>query len=1291
MKTKTNRILSIMLSLVFVFSCTLPTSSINTSALSDGEKIANLKAAWSDIVIAPDVLLENWYVKDGTWKRSTDVSDGEINGQYFPVFDSADTIGDDGFISMGLASDGVNSTAKPIDIRKYDEIFFYYKLQSGSFNNSIEIVKADAGGKNQGIVFNLSLSAATNWKKCEFKSRLVSSANFNSNTDYLMRAHFKWLSANNTNNNLKVTSVLAVPTFETEFGFDIDNDTESWTLNDWIQKAKKFDFNNYSNGQTVIDLLNEYYYNVEVNFVNAVCVEAYRTNTSGTREAISEDELPVPSRHLLYDNSFDESVKINRNNSTVDIIYCLPNIKKASQLGIHTETQNIQGLKIYTSSVKDAVWNEKSSVYTYPNEQETQASKDIRCTLNEPTMVKYVRFSITKALNNILDITEVYVGGLCSEDVDYNNIFMNSNNSFELSAALKNIESGTVTDAKTDDNRYGSNQNKLKIENITDGVDDTVYDFMIGYANDTSFNLIIDLKQAYTIDRISLKSGSDENYYPTNMKFYVGSTKESVTEDNPTPVKTYTAKTVDGIYEAEFSPVVGQYICIEIIDNACNDYMDLPFNTIVTKNTKIETINGKDVAVVDYEVDTVDNPNNGKRYLLTVVDEISVYGVETTPLMLTDPYEQYTSEIRAAWGNVRHKPEVLLDTFWTCDNPDYSETNRDWSKRSISYGESKTISVDGVKETVNTYTFTGYAPYLIHFPEETNDSGVLSYPTFRNANTNIQVSDYDELYYYAKNDYTATVPVYVVDTANHLLSNSINVGNNWKKYNIDINKLLAVKDTTGMLGRMQTNTATGLSVSTVMGVKKMDYASEFGQDVSDNLSNNTWSLAQWIVAAAGIDFSQYVGGEYVIDAINKIKKAEPEYAALYDLAAVWKTTNKITGTYSLDTVTGVDITQCSSSTIPAEYNFVAGAKINKYTFIGRGANNTFLLQDGYSASATYKGTFNKNAVVYLSYYVPEEVTRDPYIFTTFEGIGAAAAQTGNKVFLTERGKWSLLTSDDLKGPLYDNITSVSKIECDMDTNNNIDATLYLGPVIFAEDSTINTVEGNTIGDYFDKANELNLDAGNYTNEAAFKEARTALAEALNKKNCKIYGHGVVVWHDDSDNKDKNYYTENGINYTAFRVIAQYTCPNVNGKADLSKIIVNGKTYELHSRGILINKNSTKELNIDNYKDQNAKYIYITGDTLTQKYWSIIDNYNGTSTVQFSIALKKINKSNAEDNTHTSRAVMQYYDDNKEVQTIYSKQIQHVTIHDIWKACGTGDWFPGIDFDNKDNWDIIPFD
>lgn len=1252
MKTKTNKILSIILSLAMVFSCTLATFSINASAESDEEKIANLKNAWSQVTIAPDVLLEYWYDNNGTWQKNTNITATEINGNFWPVFDSDNIRGTGGLINKSNGNDGIGSTDNPVDIDDYERIFFYYTLEEKI--TDVQLATTNAEGSTAGVGINITLPAVTQWTEFDLKSALsAQNTKFDGTVSYFMRVHFK-----SVPNNLKMTSVLAVPTFEKEFGFDIDSDTSDWTLNDWLQEAIKFDFNKYSNGQAVVDLLNEYYYNTNTNFVDGIYIEAYRTDASGTPEAITESELSIPTRKLLHDNLLENAVQISRNNSTVDIIFCLPNIKKVSQLGVFTKSQNIKKLNIYTSNIKEAVWNRSNLAFTY-SESADNLSNEISFTFEEFTNVKYIRFSITDAVNSVLDLTEIYARGPLSEDKGYENILLNSNNNFyELSAALKNIESGTVTDAKTDDNRYGSNQNTLKIDNITDGVDDTVYDFMIGYANDTSFNLIIDLKQAYTIDRIALKSGSDKNYYPTKMNFYLGSTKESVTKDNPTPVKTYNAKTEDGIYEAEFSPVVGQYICIEIIDNDCTYY-------------------------TFYE----DGAEVGNQYLLTVVDEISVYGSKFNTISINEGYDQYISEIREAWGNVRHKPEVLLDTFWTKNSTD------NWSSCVTDYGVSTDIYIDGVKETVNTHKFEGIGPYIIHIPEETDASGNLKHSGFQNSDTNIILTDYEEIYYYAKYNYSNTVTVQEVDTGSHPINDYINVSKGWKKYNIDINKLLAVNDTTGKLGRLQMDTATGLSVSTVMGVKKMDYASEFGTDVSDNLSNNNWSIAQWIVAAAGIDFSQYNGGEYVIDAINKVKSDMPEYGALYDLAAVWKTTNKITGTYSLDTVKGVDKTLCSSGNIHDDYNFVADATINKYTFTGRGANNTYLLKDGYSASATYSGNFNNDAVVYLSYYVPEEVTRDPYIFTTFEGIGATAAQTGNKVFLTERGKWSLLTSDNLKGPSYGNITSVSKIECDMDSNSGIGATLYLGPVIFAEDSTINNVTGNTIEDYLAKANELNLEDGVYTNEAVFEAARTALnkaiADVLNSKNCKIIGDASLVWDDGTERK--SYYTENYINYTAFRVFAQYTCPNVNGKADPSRIIVNGNTYNLYSRGILINRNSTAELTVGNYNDLGAKYQPIYGDDLTNRYWEIIDNGDGTSNVVFSIKLIKVNRNNAETKTHTTRAVIQYYGENGILKTIYSKQVQHGTIHDIWQAVGTGSWFPEIDFDNKDNWDVRPFD
>ena len=124
MKTKTNRILSIILSLVFVFSCTLPISSINTSALSDEDKIENLKNAWSQVTIAPNVLLEYWYDNNGTWQKNTNITATKIDGNFWPVFDSDNIRGTRGLINKSNGNDGIGSTDNPVDIDDYERIFF---------------------------------------------------------------------------------------------------------------------------------------------------------------------------------------------------------------------------------------------------------------------------------------------------------------------------------------------------------------------------------------------------------------------------------------------------------------------------------------------------------------------------------------------------------------------------------------------------------------------------------------------------------------------------------------------------------------------------------------------------------------------------------------------------------------------------------------------------------------------------------------------------------------------------------------------------------------------------------------------------------------------------------------------------------------------------------------------------------------------------------------------------------------------------------------------------------------
>ncbi len=124
------------------------------------------------------------------------------------------------------------------------------------------------------------------------------------------------------------------------------------------------------------------------------------------------------------------------------------------------------------------------------------------------------------------------------------------------------------------------------------------------------------------------------------------------------------------------------------------------------------------------------------------------------------------------------------------------------------------------------------------------------------------------------------------------------------------------------------------------------------------------------------------------------------------------------------------------------------------------------------------------------------------------------------------------------------------------------------------------------------------------------------------------------------------------------MFAQYICPGSGDNAELNKIIINGNTYDIVSRSIMLNRTKTDTLTVENYKSLGAVASNVSGEKLSTSYWSLTDNNDGTSTVTFSILMKKINKVNAESKLHTSRALIQYKDYNNSTQKLYSSQVVH---------------------------------
>ena len=566
-------------------------ATTKATLLSTDKGIAQLiKATWLTVKLKPYTLLNYWYDKSsGGWTKIAEgktndylSSEVEMDGNSWLVMDPTNC--KSSLINMGpWMSNNINKTQTPFDIDDYSEMYFYYKSEEDYSSVQLAYCTPEGMAKSAG---SYTLPAAADWTKFDLRSQLISMGvnNYNGENSYFMRMHF----GSGVPTKARLTSIIAVNTWEKEFGINL-NETANWTSSEWIVRASDFDFTQYEGGADFQELIN-YLGSLDMNLIGHVPVTANRVDATGNRTAIATSEFGVPQSKLLYDDLYETPINLARNGKSVEFAYNLAKAQNIATVGINTLTPNVKHFKVYAAIAEPALWEESSLIYEYKVEEGAELKTEMLHTLSEVTKMRYIRFVILDA-DDTLDITEIQVRGSRKQEMLYKSLLNSSVTKFSMFTQDKTTNKDNYKVVPYDANRIGSNQNRLKFENITDKNVDTVYDFMIGSKNKESFNMLLDLGGQSAVDKISLVNGSDEKYFPSKMNIYVSNDADEVLSVNATPTFSYTEATEDGVYEAEFLAKAAQYVRIEIVDNNCDYYDD---------------------------------------YILTVISELGIYGLDVS-------------------------------------------------------------------------------------------------------------------------------------------------------------------------------------------------------------------------------------------------------------------------------------------------------------------------------------------------------------------------------------------------------------------------------------------------------------------------------------------------------------------------------------------------------------------------------------------------------------------------------------------------------------------------------------
>lgn len=316
----------------------------------------------------------------------------------------------------------------------------------------------------------------------------------------------------------------------------------------------------------------------EINFLNHVPVEVYRTDAGGNKTTVKENEYNGDDYKLAYDGGYTVAAPIAQNGKHIDFIFNLCANKAINSVKLSTLTENIKGLKVYASETEEGIWNEENCVVNYSGDAIGVVSKTFGET---PVYARYVRFSITDTASGTFDPTEFEVIGWNTQEFAYLNLMQE--NAGNVSLWLEDKSDYSLISTFESANEYLTAWNAEPIYgmiNAFDGEEGTVADLYGGSLGDkdgngrVTMNLLLDLGNLMAIDEIEFIAGSSKDYWPSELKFYAGEDDISLFGKDAQPLTVFDQKSdaENGSYSYELLPKLAQYVRVEIVESTQEYY-----------------------------------------------------------------------------------------------------------------------------------------------------------------------------------------------------------------------------------------------------------------------------------------------------------------------------------------------------------------------------------------------------------------------------------------------------------------------------------------------------------------------------------------------------------------------------------------------------------------------------------------------------------------------------------------------------------------------------------------------
>ncbi len=291
-------------------------------------------------------------------------------------------------------------------------------------------------------------------------------------------------------------------------------------------------------------------------------VDAYLTDANGNMTEIAADKFTAEDIAKLTDGNTDTNVVIETDGKELSLVYNLCKSMSIDEIILHTSSSpqyKPEAVKIYAAEDMNGVWDETSLA------KNGGISSENKCAVStNGKKMRYVRIVICASKQKKCSISEIEIIGLDRQRLKYKNLALSIAPAF-MQAFSQNKKSGNISYINLDSSTLGGLVNNDK---------NTVTSVEGGNPEKDTLNLEMYLGDLKTVSAVSVYFKDIDAYKPTKMYIYACESEAELLSKDIKPVAVFDGLSNDGVYQAEFKPMLARYIrvCVPEGNPLQNDY-----------------------------------------------------------------------------------------------------------------------------------------------------------------------------------------------------------------------------------------------------------------------------------------------------------------------------------------------------------------------------------------------------------------------------------------------------------------------------------------------------------------------------------------------------------------------------------------------------------------------------------------------------------------------------------------------------------------------------------------------